>query len=201
VPAGWDCVQLESFPVQTKCYPLECAPIDGPITILPAPDVIEEPQVDAVDPTLVDPGITIGEPVPAPIACVPPVDCSTEPSAVHCLPVEECTPEANVRCVAPGCEVFEDGSVACPAPLPVECAPDELCLPPDCAVSSDGMTYCPEPLPLPCVEGEGIDGGCSSPGSPGSGGVACPDGVTDEECAKIVEEQRRNGGGSTDAIE
>jgi hypothetical protein len=216
-PAGWDCVQLESFPVQIKCYPLECQPIDGPVTILPAPaedlpiiidegDGPVEPQVAPVDPGLVDPvdpGIAIGEPVPAPIDCVPPVDCTLDPLPDECLG-SPCaiSSRQDPRCLPPECEIFEDGTVACKIPPPSECGPDELCLPPDCAVSSDGLTYCPEPMPLPCVEGDGLDAGCSSPGSSGSGGAACPDGVTDEECAKIIEEQRRNSaGGGDDAIE
>jgi hypothetical protein len=212
-PAGWDCLQLESFPVQVKCYPIGCTTVDGPVTILPAPAedlpiIVDEPATDPVDPSLVDPGVNIGEPVPAePIECLPPVDCNVDPIPDECLGGEcAISSRQSERCLPPECTTADDGAVACPVPLPTECAPDELCLPPDCAISSDGLTYCPEPMPLPCVEGEGIDGGCSSPGSCGdlgcSGeGYACPKGVTPEECAKIIEEQRRNSGGGTSGTE
>jgi hypothetical protein len=93
---------------------------------------------------------------------------------------------------------MEDGSIACKAPPPVDCAPDEQCLPPDCAVSSDGLTYCPD-KPLSCPE-QSPDGGCSSPGSCGDAGCdpACPQGVSPEECAKILEQgngSNASGGG------
>jgi hypothetical protein len=202
-PEGWDCVQLESFPVQVECYASGCAPAEGPITILPAPDepvVIDEPTIGPTDPaeppepSTVDPGIAEGEPTPATIIeCTPPVDCSEGPaSVVHCLPVEPC-------------RVLEDGTTVCPMePFPpVECAPDEQCLPPDCVISSDGVIACPEPLPLPCVQIDGqepADGtGCSAPGSCGELGcepVICPDGISDEECAKIQEESGAGVSGS-----
>ena len=158
-PAGWDCVQLESFPVQIKCYPIGCAPIDGPVTILPAPaeDLPLETEVEPIDPSLVDP---IDEP-----SLIDPVPPPSEP--YRCLP--DCGAD----------------------PVPDEC------LPPDCSVSSDGVVACPEPLP--CAEDDA--GGCSSPGSCGELGcdpaAPCPEGITPEECEKILEEQRRNSGGGT----
>lgn len=203
-PAGWDCVQLESFPVQIKCYPIGCTPIDGPVTILPAPaeDLPLETEVEPVDPSLVDPTqepILI-DPVPAPsepYRCLP--DCGADPIPDECLG-SDCAISSRrppARCLPPECTTFEDGTVACPVPLPTECAPDEQCLPPDCSVSSDGVIACPEPLP--CAEDDA--GGCSAPGSCGDLGcdpaTPCPEGTTPEECEKILEEQRRNGGSST----
>jgi hypothetical protein len=182
VPAGYECVTLESFPVQVNCYTIGCAPVDGPVTILPVPapgepTIVEEPQVDPADP-----GIAVGEPVPPTDVCVtPPVDCETDPSVVHCLPIDDrCSPEpdANVRC-----------------------------LPPDCAISSDGSVYCPKPLPEPCIDPSvGVPGAelepCSEPGDPGvcvpgpavDCGVICPDrpDLAPEDC--VIEPE----GGGTD---
>lgn len=225
-PPGWDCVQLESFPVQVKCSPIYCAPTDGPISILPLPaedlPLEVEPQIEPVDPSLIDPGVSEppvaeGEPVPLPmpIDCLPPpVDCDADPIPDPCLG-SECaiSSRQSERCLPPECTVTDDGAIACKIPPDVECGPTELCVAPDCAVSSDGSVFCPDPAPVPCGEVEGVDGGCSSPGSCGdlgcSGeGYACPDGITDEECAKLNEEERRNSGGgssgsggSTEAIE
>lgn len=207
-PPGWDCVQLESFPVQVKCYPIGCPPVDGPIEILPLPaedlPLEVEPQIEPVDPSLVDPGIAVGEPVPAePIECLPPVDCNVDPIPDPCLG-SPCaiSSRTDPRCVPPECEILEDGTVACKIPPPVECGPNETCIAPDCAVSSDGSVFCPDPAPVPCDEIEGDDAGCSSPGSCGdlgcSGeGYACPDGISDDECAKLIEEERRNSGGGS----
>jgi len=189
-PPGWDCLQLESFPVQVRCYPVGCTPADGPISILPLPGedlpLEVEPQIDPADPSLVDPGVAVGEPVPMP---------------------------APIECLPPECEVLDDGSIACKTQPPVECGPTETCIAPDCAVSSDGSVFCPDPAPFPCDEIQGDDGGCSSHGGCGElgcggEGFACPDGVTDEECAKLIEEERRDSGGgsggssgSTEALE
>jgi hypothetical protein len=221
-PEGWDCVQLESFPVQIRCYPIGCTPVDGPITILPAPapgePTIEEPLVDPIDPQLGEPGVAEGEPgvaedepvPPTIIECLPPVDCSVDPIPDPCLG-SPCaiSSRPDERCLPPECTVTEDGSIACPVPPPVECETKEDCLPPDCAISSDGAVYCPDPMPLPCPEVEGADGGCSSPGSCGDFGcesIVCPDDVSEEECKRLEEEMQSGGGasgsgGATDSIE
>ncbi len=203
-PAGWDCLQLESFPVQIKCYPIGCTPVDGPITILPAPDQpVDRPLIDPVDPSLVDPGIAEGEPVPpTTIECEPAVDCSLDPIPDPCLG-SPCaiSSRPDERCLPPECEVTDDDSIACKVPPPVECAPDEQCVPPDCVISSDDIVSCPIPLPCPQIEGE--VSGCSSPGSCGDLGcdsVACPEDISRDECVKILEENR-GGSGSGGAID
>jgi hypothetical protein len=170
-PAGFECLTLESFPVQVKCYPIECpvdgGPVttlpgpgdDGPVTILPAPDdsdePIGEPQVDPAPSTEV-------EPVPPMQACLP-GDCAEDENGVLvCKPIDDpCSPEPdpNVRCLPPHCTVSGDGSVDCPVPLPEPCS-----LPGDA------------PSEFPPCEIPPASGGGSSPG--------CAPGLTPEECAR-----------------
>jgi hypothetical protein len=192
VPAGYECVTLESFPVQVSCYATGCEPIeDGPVTILPAPDetvVVDDPGL--VDPPQVDPsepGIAVGEPVPPTDVCVsPPVDCETDPSVVHCLPIDDpCLPEpdANVRCLPPDCVVSSDGGVDCPAPLPEPCDLEP------CAVPGE---------PGACEGGPAVDcGPVCEPGPAVDCGPVCLDGtdLTPEECARI-DPPAQSGGGS-----
>jgi hypothetical protein len=171
VPAGYECLTLESFPVQVKCYPIECTPVEGgpvtilpidegPVTILPAPGEPEdvpgdEPRIDPAPSEIIE-----SEPVPPTEACLS-QDCAEDESGVvYCKPIED------------PCVSDPDTGVAC--------------LPPDCVVSSDGVTECPEPAPLPCVpeEAGGIAAEpCAVPGSPGE----CPPDITPEECERILE--------------
>jgi hypothetical protein len=187
VPAGFECVTLESFPVQVKCYPVECMPIDGgspgdsapgddgPVTILPAPAdpdaPIDEPHVDPAPPIEI-------EPVPPTQACLP-GDCAEDSDGVmYCKPVDDpCSPEPdpNVRCLPPHCSVSSDGSVDCPVPLPEPCslpgdAPSEF---PQCETppgSGGGSGGCaPELTAEECVRTDPpVQGGGSSEGSPGA---------------------------------
>jgi hypothetical protein len=164
VPAGYACLTLESFPVQTKCYPIGCAVDGGPVTILPAradPDapVDVDPQVDRA------PESQAEEPVLPVEPCIPDNCVEDEAGAVICKPIEDpCLPQPD---------------------------PNVRCLPPDCAVSSDGSVNCPVPLPQPCIDPGVVDPApgaepaddllprCETPPHPGD----CE--LTPEECARL----------------
>lgn len=179
IPAGYECLTLESFPVQIKCYPIACAPVDGgPVTILPAPGddgvttlpapadpdaPVDEPQIDPA-PSVVEEPVLPTEP------CLP-GDCAEDPDGVMiCKPIDDpCSPEPD---------------------------PNVRCLPPDCAVSSDGSVSCPEPLPVPCaVPGDDVPRDLPICEIPPATGAGCPPGLTPEECARI--DPPSQGGGSS----
>jgi hypothetical protein len=189
-PAGFECVTLESFPVQVKCYPVACETVDGPVTILPAPAPEDGPASSgASGEEPAEPGIAPGEPAP----CVPVEECiDTDDGSMVCAPGDDpCgpQPDANVRCLPPDCAVSSDGTVSCPAPLPMPCAAPgsdggpaidvPVCeTPPGCGVdAADGLTIACDPV---CIDNPALTpeecaridppvdsgGGESSPGAP-----------------------------------
>jgi hypothetical protein len=187
VPAGWDCVTLESFPVQVKCYPIACPIHAGPVTILPVPSdepIVDEPQTD--------PAPATEEEIIPPIEPCIPGDCTEDvDGVVYCKPIDDpCLPQPdpNVRCLPPDCAVSSDGSVSCPVPLPEPCLPAEG-----------------EPAPgggaddlLPTCETPPNSGGGCEEGDPSPARClpTCPDRpeLTPEECARLSPSSQ--GGGS-----
>jgi hypothetical protein len=136
-------------------------------------------RVDVLDPGFTcEPGLTVEQclpdGVPADYNCV---TLESDPIQVKCTPVCETNP--------PSPDGADTDLPVCT--LPEECAQAgeaDRCLPPDCAVSSDGSVACPGSEPC---DPAASDCGSTEPG------VACPEGVTPEECA------RGGSGGGTDA--
>lgn len=172
VPAGYDCLEMESFPVQVVCKSLgECGyPMPYEIYPMPAPEILpEEGGSDdpAVSGPTVDGPVTI-LPAPAPRELVDPIDDGT----ILIAPLPECPPvtdpcidadnpdDSGVRCLPPDCAVSSDGSVSCPEPCVVTTDPAAGIAENEC-----------ETLPSDCVEYE--DGSVACPGSSGGGEGEC----------------------------
>lgn len=187
VPAGYDCAELESFPVQVVCKSIgQCGePIPMPYEIDPMP----APDVESGDGGGDDP-VTI-LPAPAPDEVVDPID----PNTTIVERVEECPPlpepcsdttdpaVSGVRCLPRDCAVSSDGSVACPEPCVVTTDPmagiaeNECTSPPGCQTFEDGSVACP--------------------GSPGEGEPGCVGGPA-VDCAPIGEPVPCEGGPAVD---
>ncbi len=157
LPAGFDCLERESFPVQVVCFWTGCVPYgDDGVTTVPAPLPVEprigdEPLVDPVDPD-----IAVGEPAPPTEVCVPPVDCALEEVVIEGCLGTPCnrSSELNARCLPPDCAISSDGAISCPLPEP--------CI----SIDSEGVTA-PQPAVCESVEppAGGSDGGEGSPGA------------------------------------
>lgn len=99
IPAGYECVTMESFPPQVRCYPTDC------VTILPAPadgqEIMPEPACEPQPPVAVDPAL--------------PPDCAISSDGVTTC-ADPCDPAAGIRrCGLPDdCLVDPEGGVSCP---------------------------------------------------------------------------------------
>ncbi len=177
VSPGWDCAQLESFPVQTVCkWAGGCWSPIAPIVILPEPG-----PGTGDDPVTTDPATTLEvEDKPANEPAAPPIDCEAPP-------VCEDTGDdlgsdramSSVRCLPPECAVSSDGSFACPEPAPCVVTTDPMAgiaenecypvpLPPECTQYEDGSVSC-EGSAIPCDS----DAGCGEGGCVGGPAVDC----------------------------
>lgn len=117
VPPGYECLTLESFPVQIKCYPVPCEVYPLP---LPAETPLSEDELKRrEEEALIDPAV-------APTPCVPPTEPCGGPA---------------VRCLPPDCAVSSDGSLYCTP----ECVPGPAvdCVILDCEPGS--VVHCIEP--------------------------------------------------------
>jgi hypothetical protein len=95
IPAGYECVTLESFPVQVSCTTIPCD-----VTTLPAP--IDEDGVT-----------TLPAPADDPPAGSREAEEAAREGEVKCVPpAPEC--DDTSRCLPPDCAVSSDGSVSCP---------------------------------------------------------------------------------------
>lgn len=185
VPEGWDCAELESFPVQVVCKSVTdpCGMPLGPIDIEPAPEPApDEPVTILPAPAPGDPTTPIeapedenAEPVPPSIDCAPvprPCDDTDDPAV------------SGLRCLPPDCAVSSDGTVACVAPEPCVTTTDPMagiaeneCSPisSDCVQYEDGSVACPGSSGGGCVGGPAVD--CGPIGEPvpcvGASAVDC----------------------------
>jgi len=162
VPAGYDCITRESFPVQVVCFPAECVPYDDSgVTTLPAPAPYDKPiEEPLVDPS--DPGIAVGEPAPPTEICIAPGDCADEDVIVEgCLGTDPCSrsSEQDTRCLPPDCVISSDGVAHCAIP--------ELC------VSIDDSSTA-EPVACEPVEPPSGGGGGRGEAPPGIEANAVP---------------------------
>jgi hypothetical protein len=119
VPAGHECVTLESYPIQVRCYPIECAPSAAPTGNPPAEEYAEDlaARCDA------QPDKCASESA-GDVRCLPP-DCAvSSDGSVSCPGSEPCDAEAG------GCSV--------PAAPPAACPDQPALTEEECARSSEG---------------------------------------------------------------